>query len=178
MTLTRQKFLSDDELEATFKLLDRHKGTRDSILIRLALFSGARSCEILQVKPRDLDSNTVTIFGAKGSNDRTVPLPPDFFTELQAFVQAESVKAGDLIFPITTRHFRRIWSAWRPARNPKLHGLRHTLGVNFYRDTRDIHATKTLLGHRACSSTFVYLDYIEGAESLAEKMQGVFKKYG
>ena len=178
MTLTKQKFLSDEELEATFKLLNKHKGTRDSILIRLALFSGARSCEVLQVKPKDLDSNTVTIFGAKGSNDRTVPLPPEYFNELQEFIQVAGIKSDELVFPITTRHFRRIWSEWRPASKPKLHGIRHTLGVNFYRSTSDIHATKTLLGHRSYQSTFVYLDYVEGADLLAEKIKSVFKKYG
>jgi len=120
----------------------------------------------------------VTLYGAKGSNDRTVPLPPDFFAELQAFVKAEGIKRTAQIFPITTRHFRRIWSAWRPVRNPKLHSLRHTLGVNFYRQTQDIHATKTLLGHKSYANSFIYLSYVEGAELLAEKMTGVFKGYG
>lgn len=176
MTLTRKKFLSDDELEATLNLLHKHKGTRDSILIRLALFSGGRSCEVLAVKPSDLDASTVTLYGAKGSNDRTVPLPPDFFAELQAFVKAEGTKPNERIFPITTRHFRRVWSYWRPVRKPKLHGLRHTLGVRLYNNSKNIHAVKTFLGQVNIKNTMIYLDFVEGTNQLRSESDGMWEK--
>lgn len=178
MTLTRKKFLTDDELESTMVLLHRHRGERDSILIRLSLFSGGRSCEVLAVKPEDLDANTVTLYGAKGSNDRTVPLPPDFFAELQAFVLAQGVRAGDRIFPFSTRHFRRIWDAWRPARKPKLHGLRHTGGVRLYKKSRNIHLVKTFLGQVNIKNTMIYLDFVEGTEELRAESEGMWDKLG
>ncbi len=176
MTLTRKKFLSDDELTETLALLNRHKGTRDSILIRLALFSGGRSCEVLALKPEDLHASTVTLYGAKGSNDRTVPLEPVFFAELQAFIQAKGLARNERIFPITTRHFRRIWSHWRPVRNPKLHGLRHTLGVKLYANSRNIHAVKTFLGQKNIKNTMIYLDFVEGANELRSEAEGMWEK--
>lgn len=176
MALTRKKFLTDDELESTFALLNKHKGTRDSILIRLALFSGGRSCEVLKVTPADLEANTVTIYGAKGSNDGTLPLPPDFFAELQEYVRAQAIKPDQKIFPITTRHFRRIWAEWRPVRKPKLHSLRHTCGVRLYANSRNIHAVQTFLRQKNIKNTMIYLDFVEGADQLREGTQGMWDR--
>ena len=78
----------------------------DSILIRLTLYTGARSCEVLGVKRSDLDEQSVTIIGKKNSNDRSIPLPPDFYLELLEFTNG--MDHTDLVFPISTRHFRRI----------------------------------------------------------------------
>jgi len=173
--LTEKKFLSDDELKNLMKLLQRHKGERDSIMIRLALFTGARSVELLKIRKCDLGKNTVTIeFPAKGSNARTVPVPAEFFKEVAEYVKGKA--SDDVLFPITTRQYRRIWDGFRPARKPKGHALRHTLGVKLYNNKKNIHAVKTFLGHKNIKNTMVYLDFVEGVSTLREETKGMWNK--
>lgn len=174
--ITRKKFLSEDELEELIRRCEKYNHERDSILIRLSLFSGARSCEILALKRGDLHEKetAITIHGAKGSNDRTVPLPAAFFKVLKEY--ADAFSEDERLFPFSTRHYRRIWDTWRSSRKPKLHGLRHTFGIKFYDNSRNIHATKTFLGHKNIKNTMVYLDFIEGAEQLRAGADGMWQK--
>lgn len=172
--MTRQKFLSDQELNDLFRLMEKHKGTRDYFLIMLTLYCGARSCEVLKVRKCDIGTNCVTIsFPAKGSDARTVPLPAPFTKGLKEY--AEQKGDQDVLFKISTRHFRRIWDQYRCARKPKLHGLRHTLGVRLYGNSKNIHAVKTFLGHRNIKNTMVYLEFVEGADQLRNETKGMWK---
>lgn len=173
--LTEKKFLGDDELKSLLKLLDRHKGQRDSIMIRLALFSAARSIELLKIRKCDLGKNSVTIaFPAKGSNPGTLPLPAAFFKELSEYVK--EMKDEDVIFPISTRQFRRIWDQYRPARKPGGHSLRHTLGVKLYNNNKNIHAVQTFLRQKNIQNTMIYLDFVEGVSTLREGTKGMWNK--
>lgn len=166
------KFLTDKEVEAQLDLLNAHRGERDSIMIRVALYTGGRGCEVLAVTKADLREGAVFLYGAKGSNDRLVPVPMDFFRELLEL--ATHLQAEDRLFPISTRHFRRIWDTWRVAPDKGAHCLRHTLGVRHYANCTDIHATKTVLGHKNIANTMKYLDFVEGQRKLRSTMKGVF----
>lgn len=172
-TLTDSKFLTDDELAHLLALCNRHQGERDSILIRLCLFSGARGAEVIQVRKRDIGKGCVTVTGAKGSNNRTVPLPPAFFVELEAY--SASLKPDDRLFPIAARTWRHIFGQWRP--NPKKggHALRHTFGVRLYSQSRDIHLLKTALGHVSIRNSEIYLSFVEGREKLAKATAGMWE---
>lgn len=173
---TEKKFLSDAELKDLMKLLNKHKGERDSIMIRLALFSGARSCELLKIRRCDLGKNSVTIaFPAKGSNARTIPIPAEFYRELLEHVAMKKADE-ERLFSICTRQFRRIWDAYRPARKPKGHSLRHTLGIKLYNNKKNIHAVKTFLGHQNIKNTLIYLDYVEAVCTLREETKGMWTK--
>jgi integrase len=166
------KFLNDAEVTSLLNSLNKHKGERDSIMIRLTLFTGARSIETLRITKKDLKDGGVYIHAAKGSNDRVVPLPADFFKEVQDY--AASKEDNDLLFPITTRRFRQIWDLYTPNSNLGLHSLRHTMGVRCYSKSLDIHATKTILGHVSMSSTYVYLSYVESQKTLQKTVKGLF----
>lgn len=174
--LTERKLLADAEREQLVALLERHKGERDSIMLRLMLFTGARSCETLQVRAKDFGECCVTIRAAKGSNDRTIPLPPKFFREIKEYIQANDIKPNDRLFPISTRHFRRIWDVWRPNSQKGSHTLRHTPATLLYIVSRDILAVKSLLGHKQINNTMVYLNFVEGPRALKRKMKGMWNQ--
>jgi len=170
--MTEEKFLTDKEVEQVLATCKKYKGKRDSILIRLALYTGARGAEILELKKSSLGDCCVSISGKKHGNDRTVPLPKDFFEELTLFCQKQS--ENDCIFPICTKTFHRIWKQYSPNSNKTSHCLRHTNAVKLYKKSRDIHAVKYLLGHRSLGNTMIYLDFVEGIEKLRETMQGMW----
>jgi len=170
--LTAKKFLNDQELAQLLRLCKRHQGTRDSILIRFALYTGARGCEILKVRKSDLENGTVSLFGAKGSNNRTLPLPDEFYIEVVDYCKAQQDE--DLLFPVAIRTFRWIWSQFRPNQQLGLHSLRHTFGVKLYMNSRDVHLCKTALGHKNIDCTLIYVSYIESLETMKIATKGMF----
>lgn len=155
--LTKNKYLLDSEQSALVATLEKFKDTdpRDTTLLWLALHTGGRAQEILNITTADLnpEDQAVFIHGLKDSDNREIPLPPWLFKRVQAL--APDV---DRIFPFTYNRFRQIWQHYRPAKKT-LHALRHTFAINLYRKSKDILILKTALGHRALSNTMIYADY-------------------
>jgi len=180
VTITESKYLTDEEADHLIALCKQNKQDRDSILIRLLLYTGARGCEVLSLTAKDFSNQgTVTIRGAKGSNARTVPLTSDdylFPTEIRAYITTYNIRPNQRLFPITTRRLRQIWDFWRPNKHKGSHSIRHTTGIKFYLACEDIHKVKSLLGHRQINNTQVYLDFCHGTRTLGKAMKGMWKK--
>lgn len=172
MKLTQNKFLTDEEIKLLKWQLKQEDNQTHVLMVEMAMFSGARSAEILEITKADVSHGCVTIRGKKGGNDRTVPLPPSFFQKLKKFIK--SFDDGDRIFPYTTQMFRYIWKKLSPNKNKSLHCLRHTMGAKLYNNCEDIHAVKTLLGHKNIQNTMVYLDYVEGNKKLKQSIKGMW----
>jgi len=157
--ITANKILSNQEIDHLFSQLNKHKGSRDSLLLRLLLFTGARGCEALKVRPVDLANNEVTVFGAKGSSDRTISIPKDFFEELTKF--CKDMDSHKAIFSITTRRLRQIWALWRPNKHKGVHSTRHSVAVRLYESSENIVGVKAILGHKNVQNTMAYLTYVD-----------------
>ncbi len=181
MGLTEGKFLNEDELALLLPLLERCKTNpktkteyRDSLLLRLTLRTSPRSIEILRLRPKDLGKDTITLQGAKGSNNRTIPIPIDLMRELKEY--CKGVAVADRIFPISTRHFRRIWDQYRPNPSKGSHAIRHSGALKLYMNCRDLKAVQYMLGQKEIKNTMVYLDFVEGAQKLRSQMKGMWSK--
>jgi integrase len=158
--LNKNKYLLPNEIAHFERLLEEHldKDTRNCLALLLALKTGGRAQEILNLKKSDLNSSDETIYiqGLKGSNDREIPIKPALFRLLSKY--ASSVD-GELLFPISYNRFRQIWDIYRPAPK-KLHSLRHTFAIQLYRKTKDIRLVQVALGHRNVMNTMIYADYV------------------
>lgn len=177
MIITQHKFLSDIELKRLLDQCHKHKGERDSIFLRMCLYTGARQSEVLAIRACDFQPYAVTIYGKKKSNDRTIPLDPNFYAEVMLYIQAQGFdKITDRIFPISTRMARYIWDAYRTNPRKGLHSTRHTTGVKLYNNCKDIKAVKTMLGHKNINNTQIYVDYVEGQEKLRTATVGMWDK--
>jgi len=144
--LDQNKFLTDQELDSLLNLCNRHSGQRDSIIIRFTLFTGARGCEALAVRKRDLAGY------ARGMAD------------------------DDRLFPIAVRTFRHIWNLYRPNHKKGAHCLRHTYGVRLYQNCENVFTVKSALGHVNIQNTMVYLDFVESQRKLKQAAKGMWKK--
>ena len=141
------KYLTTDEqqrLEASCQAF-----TRNDCLILLALRTGARSQELLNIKVTDLDEAGVHIRALKGGRDRYMPLKKDFVRKLKA------IQGKERLFEICPQRLRQVWSFYSPNKKP-FHSLRHTYAVRLYSKTKDVLLAKDALGHKAISSTMVY----------------------
>jgi len=163
--LTEELFLNDKEVKELLRVLNKHKGERDSLMIRTALFTGARGAEIVQIKRQDLGDSAITIYGKKQGLNRTIPVPKDFFNELIDLHQKQP--ENDRIFNISTKTFRRAWEKYTPNPNKTSHALRHTCAVLFYRKFKDILLVKSILGHKSINCTLIYLSFVETQDRLA-----------
>lgn len=163
-SLNKSKYLLDPEAERLEYLLKSHldSDSRNTTLLLLALHTGARARELLNIKSNDVDpyEETVLIKGLKGSNDREIPIPKWLFTKVQ-----QLHPENGLIFPISYSRLRQIWELYRPVAK-RFHSLRHTFAIRLYKKTRDLRLVQVALGHRNITNTMVYADYIYSQHEL------------
>jgi integrase len=164
--LNKNKYLLDPEREKLEELIQTYlkDDPRNCLLIGLALRTGARAMEVLNVKKQDLNSydKSVFIHGLKGSNDREIPLETRFFQTLYSFSQEQKT---DRIFDISYNRLRQIWDHYRPIPK-KFHSLRHTFAIQLYRKTKDLRLVQVALGHRNITNTMIYADYVYSQQEL------------
>lgn len=163
--LNKNKFLSEAEQTALIDALDRNPG-RDALMIRLALATGARPTELINIKRRDVhfESQTVLIRGIKGSDDREIPIAQVLFSQLVDYLKSHP-EASSEIFRIKYSRLKQIWDMYRPAKKG-FHSLRHTFAINLYRKTKDLRLLKVALGHRNIANTMIYAEYQYSSEEL------------
>lgn len=165
-SLNKNKYLLDPELEKLNSLLDSYmdSDTRNCLLLKLALKTGARAQELLNLKKVDINiyEESVLIKGIKGSNDREIPLKPDVFRLLKKYSDAQD---SQILFPISYSRLRQIWEVYRPVPK-KFHCLRHTFAIQIYKKTRDIRLVQVALGHRNVMNTMIYADYVYSQQEL------------
>lgn len=165
-SLNKNKYLLPPELERLNKILTdhMHNSTRDCLMISLALKTGARAQELLNIRHQDLNSYDETVFirGIKGSNDREIPIPSLLFKQLYRFSEEQKT---DRIFNITYIRLWQIWEFYRPIPK-KFHSLRHTFAIGLYQKTKDLRLVQVALGHRNITNTMIYADYVYSQQEL------------
>lgn len=165
--LNKNKYLLDPEVERLERSLaeDLDKNPRDVLILNLALRTGARATEILEMRHADLNHYDKTVFirGIKGSNDREIPLPAPLFQKLLDY--SAGVPKNEGLFPIGYHRLRQVWDWYRPTPK-KFHSLRHTFAIRLYRKTKDIRLVQVALGHRNITNTMIYADYVYSQQEL------------
>jgi integrase len=163
--LNKNKYLLDPELEKLEEILLYFSTSdeRNSLMLTLALRSGARAQELLNLRLADLNTHDKSVFikGIKGSNDREIPLPSPFFEKLHKYALSHDAftDSNPTIFSISYNRLRQIWDQYRPA-HKKFHCLRHTFAIRLYKKTKDLRLVQVALGHRNITNTMIYADYV------------------
>lgn len=158
--INKNKYLLDAEVSQLENVLNKfeNKFERDCLLLSVALYTGGRAQEVLNIDKADLNFHEQTIFirGLKGSNDREIPLPYELFQRLNHYSKTTN---STKIFDICYQRFSQIWNQYRPVPK-KLHSLRHTFAIRLYKKTKDLRLVQVALGHRNITNTMVYADYV------------------
>lgn len=159
-SLNKNKYLLTPELDRLESILSTYqdKDPRNCLLIWVALKTGARAQEILNLQKADLNTYDESVFirGIKGSNDREIPLKRDLFQRLLRLAEASRSSS---VFDISYIRLWQIWEFYRPVPK-KFHALRHTFAINLYQKTKDIRLVQVALGHRNITNTMIYADYV------------------
>lgn len=159
-SLNKNKYLLAPERERLEHILNsfQDKDPRNCLLLWVALKTGARAQEILNLRKDDINRYDETLFirGIKGSNDREIPIRHDLFQRLTRYADAQP--GGD-VFKITYPRLWQIWEFYRPIPK-KFHALRHTFAIELYQKTKDLRLVQVALGHRNITNTMIYADYV------------------
>ncbi len=165
-SLNKNKYLLDPELDMLNSLLDSYMESdlRNCLMIRLALKTGARATELLNLQKADINPYEETVFirGIKGSNDREIPVSQDVFRLLIKYSNAQTQQS---LFPISYSRLKQVWEHYRPVPK-KFHSLRHTFAIQIYKKTKDIRLLQVALGHRNVMNTMIYADYVYSQQEL------------
>ena len=177
--------LSRDQAESVLSAISRDDvaGRRDYAMMCLALGTGLRRAELVNIRRGDLaDTPTgeVTLtYRPKGGKIETRPLPSLAVAALREYLADRGPLAAD--DPVFVAHDRATGhrppraltaEAWRlivakytgaalQGRTVAPHTLRHTAATQLYRRTRDLEAVQKFLGHRNMATTQRYIDHLE-----------------
>jgi integrase len=164
--LNKNKYLLAPEVDRLKKILTdfQDQDPRNCLMIWVALRTGARAQEVLNIQKSDLNpyDETIYIRGLKNSNDREIPIHSDLFKRLMIYSESQP---GSRLFPITYIRLSQIWSLYRPIPK-KFHALRHTFAIELYQKTKDLRLVQVALGHRNITNTMIYADYVYSQQEL------------
>lgn len=164
-SINRTKYLTVDERLALEQKLTTTR--RNDLLIRLALATGARATELLNLTKQSMsdENQSVLIIGLKNSHDREIPLTPKLYSNLKLYASTIQSYGSDIrLFPISYSYLSKVWPKYKTGKT--FHSLRHTFAIELYKRTRDIKLLQTALGHKQISNTMVYADYVFSSEEL------------
>lgn len=167
--LTPEKYLAKSEQAELLRYLAADT-PRNQLLVEVALATGARASEILNITLKDLHlpTKSVLIRGLKGSNDREIPLPKKLFARLYDIASNDKTKRP---FPITYPRLVQIWRKHAPN-GKTFHSLRHTFALGLYNKTKNLKLVQIALGHKTITNTMIYMDY-SYSQSEMRKAMGV-----
>lgn len=176
----RTRFLSDDELSRLLKAASVSRWERLHLLIHMAIATGARRSELINLKWSDLDfqSRTAHLPRTKNGSQRVLTLTVAVIQELMPFRQV-----GDVyLFPHTAAlhgpfaHFDHHWKACRKEAEITdfhFHDLRHTCASLLAKNGATLLEIANHLGHKTLTMVMQYAHLcVEHKAALTERVFG------
>ena len=176
------RFLSREEIGRLHEVLDRYEPRRPSCkaqadIIRLLLLTGCRSGEMLKLRWREVDGDTLELEDSK-TGPRQVLLSP----EARAIIERQPRSASPWVFPspVTPDRARTELDLWKRVRklagieDVRLHDLRHTFASQAAMQGVPLPVVARLLGHAQVQMTLRYAHVSDrDVEAAAERIGGV-----
>ena len=178
------RFLSREEIGGLHEVLDGYKPRRPSCkaqvdIIRLLLLTGCRTGEILKLRWREVDGDTLELEDSK-TGPRQVLLSP----EARAIIERQPRSGSPWVFPSPVNPVRaRVdLSLWKKVRklagieDVRLHDLRHTFASQAAMQGIPLPVVARLLGHAQVQMTLRYAHVSDrDVEAAAERIGGVME---
>jgi len=158
VVLTRQEIV---------RILDGIQNRKHRLLIAVAYGAGLRVGEVVRLRVRDIDLETLTIHvrDAKGAKDRITIFPEKVAVEMRASMSGK--EAGDYVFAnmrggaLTSRTAQKIFEQAYVAagvqKSATFHSLRHSFATHVLENGVDARYVQELLGHQSIRTTQHYM---------------------
>ncbi len=156
--------LSKEEIK---QILDAHVNLKHRVMLCLIYSCGLRRSELLNLKPKDIDSkrNLIFIHQAKGKKDRIAPLSTKILSMLREYYMGYKPKVwlfeghnkGEQYSEKSLQSVLKF--ALEKSRIEKpvtLHWLRHSYATHLLESGTDLRYIQELLGHSSSKTTEIY----------------------
>jgi site-specific recombinase XerD len=153
--------------EDVLNILEKISNPKHRLMISMLFGSGLRVGEVVRLKVKDIDFNSLTIriVNAKQNKDRITVFAESLVEGLKEIAQSREGK--NFLFvtrfnkPYTKRTVQAIFGRALTASNIKkeasCHTLRHSFATTLLANGIDIRSIKDLLGHKSVKTTMIYL---------------------
>jgi integrase len=157
----RDRILSGEEIG---NIQERLKGTKDGLMVLVALFGGLRLGEVLSLKWSDVDfvKRKLTVFQSKTGKLLTTPIADCLLKELEEYKENSTNErlfdSGEVNTKLVIKyssHFSRLFKRLGIERFT-FHNLRHCFATYQSNCGSDAFITKELLGHASVNQTAQY----------------------
>jgi len=152
----RVRFLDEDERKRLLAACKKHSSQLYTIVV-LALSSGARQAEVLNLrwKDIDLDRGIIILHETKNDERRAIPLQGHALDLIKEMNKVRMIDS-DLLFPAPTKNSRpvNIQHIWEDARaeakveNFRFHDLRHSAASYLAMNGASLAEIADVLGHK------------------------------
>ena len=146
----RVRYLTEEEAAKLIKNSGKHR-----LLIIMALCTGMRKMEMLNLKWQNIDFNSklIHIEESKNGERRSIPIPDSLFEELQ---KQEKKEPTENIFKIRNLDSFQTILKKSNIKNFRFHDLRHTFASWLAIKGVSLYTIKELLGHKSILMTQRY----------------------
>jgi integrase len=158
----RIRYLSREELSRLAEECRKSQNTDLHLIFLIALTTGARKSEILELMGEDVDleNRLFLLSDTKNSDSRTLPISDQVFE----LIKSRPVTRGTLLFPSTENPQRPICirSAWETAvqraglQDFRFHDVRHTTASYLTMSGTSTREVAEILGHKSLQTTKRY----------------------
>lgn len=190
-------FLTDNEVDALLNAPDQKKwiGKRDHALLLIAIQTGARLSELIELKWKDvhLGQGSYIECQGKGRKERCIPLSPQSNRCLQIWAKEVNYLPSEVVFPTihgkkmspdTFQYLVKKYIQAGAKNCPSLiakkvtpHVLRHTTAMQLIQNGVDLSSIALWLGHESIKTTFIYLNAnLEMKEKILKKLPNLNTK--
>jgi integrase len=168
-----ERFLQATEIQNLLNALEESPNPLLKYFVPLALLTGARKRELLDMRWSDIDfeSKVWRIPMTKSGRPLNVPLTPQAFhlllhlqSKLPSLLVSIPIEGVEWVFPNpkTNQPFVSIFNAWNTVRNKaglaglRIHDLRHSFASALVNHGVPIYDVQKLLGHQSIKTTERY----------------------
>lgn len=178
------EIFSLDEIQ---RLFEATENVKHRTILMLIYSAGLRRGEVLNLQPKDIDSQrmVIHIHGGKGKKDRVVPLSTVILEQLRAYYIAYRPKVylfeGQTGGQYSERSIQLVFVQARTKasikKNSSLHTLRHSYATHLLESGVNLRYIQELLGHSSPKTTQIYTHVTsEGIRKIESPLDKLYKK--
>ena len=157
---TLPKFATKEVIEqiiAKAKHDNSKHGRRNHLILLILWRTGLRGAEVINLRKKDIGSDSLIVRGGKGGKDRMVPLDSELVNMLGIY--CDSMKADEHLFDVSVRQLRNIvYKYGVEGYDIHPHTFRHSYAVYCLKNGMNLRALQKILGHSGLNTTQIYLD--------------------